>query len=83
MKQYYIKLIDENCYLVRYKVIRSKNKTPNEFILTLNEDFRKANLFDENDYIIEICRENREIELIRSFDKRQEHLDYENIGDGI
>ena len=60
MNQFYIKIADLG-YLSRYKFVSMK-----EYRIFLVEDFFSATPFDEDDYVIKLCREEFEIELINA-----------------
>jgi hypothetical protein len=50
MKQFYVKL-NQTDFLTRYKIVNKQ-----EFVIFYIEDFQDAQAFDENDYIIDICK---------------------------
>ena len=64
MNRFYLRYVNENSYLKSYKVKRSTKNIPNEFVITLTEDFDAAQPFDEDDYIIELSQLTEIIELI-------------------
>jgi len=53
MNQYQVKIPEHNAYLVRYKAV-----SQNQFIIDVNVDAEAAGQFDEDDYILELCRKS-------------------------
>ena len=53
MNQYQVKIPEHNAYLARYKAV-----TPGQFVIDLNIDPEEAGRFDEDDYILELCRKS-------------------------
>ncbi len=52
-----IKIMDKDCWLW---LVFYKAKSPIEFVITLNPNIEDAGFFDEDDYIIQLCKENFE-----------------------
>ncbi len=51
---FFIKLIDENAFVINYKV-----RNIREYVLTINEDFEYAGLFHEDDYLLQLLKINK------------------------
>ncbi|RDJ35681.1 MAG: hypothetical protein DWQ19_12755 [Crenarchaeota archaeon] len=74
MRQFQIKILDHQKYLVRYKVT-----TPGKFEIFLNEDEELAGLFDEDDCIINMCKNKFDVELIEPFPEKQDKHKQEEL----
>ena len=62
MKRYRIRVEDHNSYLARYKVV-----LPGQFEIFLNEDIEAAGCFDEDDFIIGLCKKNFKKVILETF----------------
>jgi len=67
MNQYQVKIPEHNAYLVCYKVVNGHN-----FIININESVDKAGRFDEDDYVLEVCRNHFPQVIISPCGRRDE-----------